>query len=639
MRTLIFFLLQFIFVINLIAEELTNWKITLKDNKDENIKIDLLDENLSTIESPRDFEKFIHTKSNVIWLRKEIKLDKNNQYYILISGINGNLELYFNEQLLRSGPEIPGGSLLVNLPMNLIQEKNVIAMKFYLRSIIANGIYEPIELLDTVKAIKKYYYNNFKSIANSVFLLGIGFFLVFLFFKFRDNSYYIYLSLFYLIAGLSNLLSNQIIMDFIFFPKFFYSISLALPIFLPIFFIRFFSLYYTGNYQIKYIDIFTGFLISLSIIVTAFFNIYYSKLLNALWILLFILVFIYASYLISLDLPKKFNMRNTIILLFLIYLLILSINSLIDWRYFKGERFLYHIDVTFILLIPAFMISFEIIELQRNIQKQEGQFLSFDILQTKIFSYIITALKIPIKELIEALNKFPINELTATQTRNLIFNIEELEKNLNDILELSRLEALEEPESYVEINLVDFLKAMLSKSSISSTIKIDPNLTLKTSLELVNSLIIRLIDFPGFGSFQHIDLVVVSDEDNIVYFKFFLYNKNIKVVNRIYSILREKLPDQEGLWIQWKIIKETIRILGGRLTIRLFSKKFLYIEFTLKTKKEQDLKKTLSLKRQKESIPLVYLYYVNSDSQKNKNLIKSSSIWNKIKEILQKKIA
>ncbi len=639
MKQFIYFFLIFIVVNNLFGEELTNWKITLKDNKQENIKLNLEDKNWSTIEFPVDFNDFIHTKSNVIWLRKEITLDKNYQYYLWIKGINGKIDLYFNEQFLITGPNFPNGSILVNLPINLIQDKNVIVMKFYLKSIVANGIYDSIQLLDTSKAIKSYYYRNFKTIAYSIFLSGIGFFLISLFFKFSQNIYYFYLSLFYIFAGLSNLLSNQIILDLIFFPEIFYSISLGLPIFLPIFFIRFFILYHTGNYRIKIIDIVFGIFLFFSIVIIAFFNIYYSKLLHTAWILTFILVLIYSIYLIGLDLLKKFNIKNMITLFLLIYLLMICIDSIIDWKYFKSDIFLYELDVFIIILIPAFIVFFEIIEIQKNLQKQEGQFQSFDILQTRIFSYILTALKIPIKELIETLNKLTVKELTLNQTKNLVFNIEELEKNLNDILELSRLEALEEPESYIEINLVDFLQAMLSKSSISSTIKIDPNLTLETSLELVNSLIIRLIDFPGFGSFQHIDLVVVSDDDYNVYFKFFLYNKNTKVINRIYSILREKLPDQEGLWIQWKTIKETIRILGGKLNVKLFSKKFLFIEFTLKTKKEQDHKKTLPVKKYKENIPLVYLYYVNEDSKKKSNHTTLENLWQKIKEIFQKKIA
>jgi hypothetical protein len=143
-------------------------------------------------------------------------------------------------------------------------------------------------------------------------------------------------------------------------------------------------------------------------------------------------------------------------------------------------------------------------------------------------------------------------------------------------------------------------------------------------------LLIRLIDFPGFGSFQHIDLVILSDDEDNIYFKFFLYNKNEKVLKRIYNILREKLPDQEGLWIQWKIIKETIRILGGKLKLKLYSKKYLYIEFILKAKESDSI-----TKKKQKSIPLVYLYYLEEHQKQEKNV----SIWQKIKDLLQKRIA
>ncbi|MFN3605539.1 MAG: hypothetical protein ACK4UJ_12610, partial [Leptonema sp. (in: bacteria)] len=48
-------------------------------------------------------------------------------------------------------------------------------------------------------------------------------------------------------------------------------------------------------------------------------------------------------------------------------------NSLINWNYFKEERFLYHFDVTIVLLIPALLIIFEIIELQKDIEKLNQQ--------------------------------------------------------------------------------------------------------------------------------------------------------------------------------------------------------------------------------------------------------------------------
>lgn len=632
MKKYIYFIILFIlFFDKIIPEELKDWKITLKDDKIQNIKLEKLEANWSEVQIPVNFDEIISTKSNVLWLRKELQLDKNNSYSLIIYRVNGQVEVYFNEKLIKIGPNFLQSTLMVPLPMNLYQDGlNIIAIKFYYKSFVANGIHGPIVLLPTSKAIENYYYENFKSIANSVFFLGIGFFLFSLFLRFKDQTYYFYLSLFYLLLGFSSLLTINIILEEMPLSRIFYSLSMGIPILLPVFFLRFFSIYFNRPVLLKNFDLYLSFLLFFVSIISGFFNPAFAQIFNLLWILVFVIVFVYAIYIILLNLTERISFRNILSLVFLVYLFFVSFNSLINWNYFKEERFLYHFDVTIVLLIPAFLIIWEIIELQKDIEKKEGQFQSFDILQTKLFSYILTALKIPLKELIDELSKSQPKDLAPNQIKGIVFKIEDFEKNLNDILELSRLEVLEEPESYVEINVKDFLEAVLSKSNISSTIHVDPQLMLKTSLELVNSLLIRLIDFPGFGSFQHIDLVILSDDEDNIYFKFFLFNKNEKLLKRIYNILREKLPDQEGLWIQWKIIKETIRILGGKLKLKLYSKKYLYIEFILKAKESDSI-----TKKKQKSIPLVYLYYLEEHQKQEKNV----SIWQKIKDLLQKRIA
>ena len=632
MKKYIYFIMLLVIFFNKISsEDLKDWKITLKDDKSQNIKLEKLEANWSEIQIPVNFDEIISTKSKVLWLRKEFQIDKNHSYSLILYRVNGQVEVYFNEKLIKIGPSFPQSTVIVPLPMNLYQDGlNVLAIKFYYKSFVANGIHGPIVLLPTYKAIENYYYENFKSITNSVFFLGIGFFLFSLFLRFKDQTYYFYLALFYILLASSSFLTINIILEEIPLSRIFYSLSMGIPILLPVFFLRFFSLYFNRLILLKNFDLYLSFLLFFITIISGFFNPAFAQIFNLLWILVFMIVFVYAIYIILLNLMERISFRNILSLVFLVYLFFVSFNSLINWNYFKEERFLYHFDIMIVLLIPAFLIIWEIIELQKDIEKKEGQFQSFDVLQTKLFTYILTALKIPLKELIDALSKSQPADLTPNQTKSIVFNIEDLEKNLNDILELSRLEVLEEPESYVEINVKDFLEAVLSKSNISSTIHVDPQIMLKTSLELVNSLLIRLIDFPGFGSFQHIDLVILSDDEDNIYFKFFLYNKNEKVLKRIYNILREKLPDQEGLWIQWKIIKETIRILGGKLKLKLYSKKYLYIEFILKAKESGSI-----TKKKQKSIPLVYLYYLEEHQKKEKNV----TIWQKIKDLLQKRIA
>ncbi len=624
---------------SLLTEALVDWKVTLKDSL-ENTKVERIDKNWSDIQIPISFDQILHTKNKIIWLRKEINLEKNYPVSLIFDKINGFFDVYLNEVKIYSGPVIPGGSLLVQLPAELYRDDlNIIAIRFQMKSIIENGIFEPIEMYPAKEAVEKFYKKDIKYFFMSITYGGVGLYLLFLFLKFKNAKYYLFLSLFYIITSISSFFSNAYIYEFVIFPNFFYSLAMALPVLLPMFFIRFFSLYFkylSKAYWIFKYDFYVSIIFFLIIFISGIFNVYWARVLNLLWIVLFVLVFVYCIYLILIDLSKNLEIKRLVILVFLTYLFANSFHSILNFNYFKQERFLYHLDVFIILLSPVFLIFWEIIELQRSLKRKEEQFVSFDILQTKIFDYILTALEIRIKEIIEILHKTPSKELTPNQSKNLIYTVEELEKNLNDILELSRLEVLEEPESYVEINVKDFLETILNSSSISYSINVDENLKLTTSLELVNSLLIRFIDFPGFGSFQHIDLVVLA-EGNQLHFRFFFYNTNLKIVSRIYNIIKEKLPDQEGLWIQWKIIKEIIRILGGELNIKLYSKKYLYIEFFIQLTKSQNFQQKEKISEKKQVIPLVYLYYVENKNKTQKS--KNQTFLEKIKELLKKKIA
>lgn len=173
-------------------------------------------------------------------------------------------------------------------------------------------------------------------------------------------------------------------------------------------------------------------------------------------------------------------------------------------------------------------------------------------------------------------NGFSRKEATGVQ-----FHLTELEKSLDDVLELSRLEVMEEPEARVPVNVGDFLSAVLPTSGVTCTVKVHPSLELESSLDLVHSAVIRLVDFPGFKTFRHIDLIVTSDLEENLHFRFLLQHDDRKTMRRMQRILTGKLPDLEGLWIQWGIIQEIIRILDGTLHVRILNRKFLCIDVRL----------------------------------------------------------
>jgi hypothetical protein len=131
------------------------------------------------------------------------------------------------------------------------------------------------------------------------------------------------------------------------------------------------------------------------------------------------------------------------------------------------------------------------------------------------------------------------------------------------------------------VNVSDFLSAVLPTSGVTCTVKVHPGLMLESSLELVHSAVIRMVDFPGFTSFRHIDLIVTSDLEENLHFRFLLQHDDRKTMRRMQRILTGKLPDLEGLWIQWGIIEEIIRILDGTMDVRILNRKFLCIDVRL----------------------------------------------------------
>ncbi len=301
MKKLYTLLIVLFSVQSLHSEVLSSWKISLADDSTKNILLDFDDSNWSEIQIPQSFSKIIQTSSKVIWLRRKINLDLSRQYSLIISRVQGKMDVYFNETLIYNQIMVPHSSILLKLPVHLYRsEHNVISIKFYLEA-FESGIFENIYLRETPIAIKEYYSKNLFILFQIVFLGGISIFIFSLYFRFRENKEYLYLSLLYLFTSLSGLFSTHFFLsqlNNIYFIKFFYGIAMGLPVFLPIFFIRFFSLYYDKEYLKNNYDFIFAFFAFLLIVIATFINIFYGNLLNILLILFFIII-LFFTYVIS----------------------------------------------------------------------------------------------------------------------------------------------------------------------------------------------------------------------------------------------------------------------------------------------------------------------------------------------------
>jgi hypothetical protein len=178
-------------------------------------------------------------------------------------------------------------------------------------------------------------------------------------------------------------------------------------------------------------------------------------------------------------------------------------------------------------------------------------------------------------------SKADIQSYTSDTAKRIDTNLETIDSSLDDILELSRLEVKQDSPLKDTVNFVDFIKTIIPEGEISYTIKVDPAFQIHNTLDLVNSLMIRIIDFSGFKSFTSKDLIITSDLKNQMHFRFMFYQSDLRATHQLYKKMLSNSV-QDILTIRWAIIREIMRLLEGKLEMSLINRKYLRVDFELK---------------------------------------------------------
>ncbi len=237
------------------------------------------------------------------------------------------------------------------------------------------------------------------------------------------------------------------------------------------------------------------------------------------------------------------------------------------------------------VLIVAFALTYRLIDLQMEVDRRSRRLDSVNALRDRVFTYIHSFVREPARKIIGEVQELLGAHDDPRRTRELGKSLEgelgELQASLDDILELSRLEVISEPEYLEKVNFRDFITAVIPQGVITHHVKVHPEIVLNTSLELVNSLVIRLIDFPAFRDFRNIDLMITSDLKAHVHFRFMLYHRNLRVTRHLHEVLTDPHLERGQLWVKWAIVREIIRILDGRMDISIINRKFLRIDIEL----------------------------------------------------------
>ncbi|MCS7204814.1 MAG: hypothetical protein NZ853_03880 [Leptospiraceae bacterium] len=624
----------FVFLSSTNAEE---WKISLKDDK-ENIELQSKT-NWSEIQIPINFDEFITTKSRVVWLRKEFTIDKNSQYAFLITRINVPVEIYFNEVLIYdSNKQHQEENIFISLPMNLYRtDNNVIAMRIFLVHPIASGIYGTTEINEFSKLYPKYLFFYTEYFIFAILMIGVGLFLLGFFVHSRNEIFSIYLSLYNIIIGFSILGSSELLLREVPFPKLIQSFAFSLLIFVPFLYRRFFLRYLYQEIEAKHYDIVISVFLFFFLFTINLMGAEKLKILNYLWAPLLGIIFLSFIYKKYLKIIWDFHIKDFVFfaywLIFILYLVI----KIYTYEFFETNYSLFDEVGMVLFFFPSLLIAINFLKTHREIKEKNQKLLLLDVFQTNIFQYILTLLKKPILDFLTNLQSMSIKESSPNQIQAMIHKLKDMENRLNDILELSRLETIKEPESYEEVELKEFLVEILGKKEIFYTIKIDKDIKIETSLELVNSLLVRFFEFPGFQGIKNKNLVVINDEQK-VYFRFFFHSENYKIISRVYNVFKEKLIDNEGWWILGKIIKENLRILGGDFNLRSIQKHYLLIEFSFRFKNQEIGKAYSSQKKRKREVPLVYSL-AETKQKMLKDHQSEDMLLQRIKNLFKKRIA
>jgi hypothetical protein len=270
---------------------------------------------------------------------------------------------------------------------------------------------------------------------------------------------------------------------------------------------------------------------------------------------------------------------------------------LIEKGFLNSESSLDSALLVFILLV-SIALRYRFLELKINIQRRFDQLNEIDNLREKLFEYL--------NQIIMPHVESSLQTIRAMKVDNTLYNTDNLTKinqsysaidnSLDDIIELSRLEVKRDSPLKDTVNFVDFIKTIIPDNEITYTIKVDPAFQINNTLDLINSLMIRIIDFSGFKDFTSKDLIVTSDLKDHLHFRFMFYNKESRITQNLYKQLSEGKFSKIEV-VRWAIIKEILRLLDGKLEMGLINKKYLRIDFELKAlplHKESKLEKMIS---------------------------------------------
>lgn len=652
--TLILFFAQNIFAQTIVDLKSENWKISFKNSRI-NASPDMDDSNWEKVTIPGNLihEKvWEKNKSMTMWLRYHISANihnKNENLALVLKEVFDHDETYFNGVMIGRSPgqgkitSNYGRSRIYLIPDRLIRpDENILAIKLKGSFKSRIGIIkQPFQIASSNIALNTFWQKEIYHLIFVALYIVTGSFFLLLYIQLSQLKVYKWFGIFALVIGLYQFLTNEfrfVLMDTFLVYKLAENICyLSIPVIYFHFCVYFFDIKTIPGTRISprkaagYYGLFNSII---TVLLVVFFNPVWWDFIITWWAISILPIAGFLFYFMIQKAVMEFN-RDAILISFGTALLFFfTVDFYMVQRgiwsgatYFNEGLLVFFLSITFALV-------FRLIKMQIDVHTRTTRLGTVENMQDRVFNYLNLYLQKPVEKIV-SLSKNIKDKSGAsfqfnTNISKLKIEVLDMENSLDDILELSRLEVITEPEFLEPVNFYDFISAVIPSNKITHYIKVNQEILLNTSLELVNSFVVRVIDFPAFDDFQHIDLIITSDLNGNIHFRFMLFHSNIRKTRQLRDVLTDINPERGELWVKWAIIREIIRILKGDLEIKIINRKFLNIDIHLEAELPQDesdtpgrptyieLKPTESEQNIKESVSSVENSVSGKDSRKTK---------------------
>jgi hypothetical protein len=363
------------------------------------------------------------------------------------------VDVYINGFRIGGGPETPGRPVVMSIPGSILKPGgNYIALRIESKRRISAGILqEPFSIQDTRRARDMFWRAQIMEFVFALLFFSISIFFILLHFRVEAGRIYLPSGLAYGVFALYFLCRNEIMHWLLPIHGVLDITATVAGVLIPVIFYPIIIRYFSMTTPAYYRPFWWG-VIGVAFTAGVLYAVNqpaYLELVTLGWKFLNVPVYFYAAYLTFDQLTRRQSAEGFIIVAGFLLFLLHAILSLINGTFWEPDAIALGFFSTIALILPSVIIVMQLLYLQRGVDLGSVKMESVNELRTRIFHHIHLAISQPVLEISERIRSKMDSGFTRKEATGAQFHLTELEKSLDDVLELSRLEVMEEPEARV----------------------------------------------------------------------------------------------------------------------------------------------------------------------------------------------